>query len=80
MTLKTVTERDALKDLSKFLRDMYCWCDHSGSYTGDSVEVSRGTVKNVRRVIDAVLSGDVKVCDGYDSVYAQLCGMAGKHE
>ena len=72
--MKRVSERDALRDLSKFLRDMYCWCDYNGSYTGDSVEVSRKTICNLRRVVDAILSGEVKLCDGYDSVYAQLVG------
>lgn len=76
--MKQVSEREALKDLSKFLRDMYCWCDYSGSYTGFTVEVSRKTIRNLRRVVDAVLSGEVKLCDGYDSVYAQLHGGRGK--
>ena len=76
--MKQVSERDALRDLSKFLRDMYCWCDCNGSYTGDTVEVSRKTIRNLRRVVDAVLGGEVKVRDGYDSVYAQLCNEMGK--
>ena len=71
--MKQVSERDALRDLSRFLRDMYCWCDYDGSYTSDSVRVSRKTIRNLRRVVDAVLSGEVKLCDGYDSLYAQLC-------
>lgn len=76
--MKQVSKRDALRDLSKFLRDMYCWCDCNGSYTGDTVEVSRKTIRNLRRVVDAVrISGVVKVCDGYDSVYAQLNGDRG---
>jgi len=72
--MKQVSEREALKDLSKFLRDMYCWCDCNGSYTGDTVEVSRQTIRNIRRVVDAVLSGKVQLCDEYSSVYAQLDG------
>lgn len=71
--MKQVSERDALKDLSKYLRDMYCWCDHEGKYTGGTVEVSRKTIRKLRLVVDAVLSGEVKLADGYVSVYAQLC-------
>ena len=76
--MKQVSEREALRDLSKYLRDMYCWCDHAGSYTGDTVEVQRKTIRNLRRLVDAILSGDVKLRDGYDSAYAELCGQRGE--
>lgn len=70
--MKQVSERDALKDLSKYLRDMYYWCDADGSYTGESVSVSRKTIRNLRRLVGAILSGKVELADGYTSVYAQL--------
>ena len=76
--MKVVSERDALKDLSKYLRDMYCWCDHDGSYTGDTISVSRKKIRDIRRLVDAVLSGKVRLCDGYDSAYAQLCDERSK--
>lgn len=76
--MKQVSERDALRDLSKFLRDMYCWCDHNGSYTGDTICVSRKKIRDIRRLVDAVLSGKVRLCDGYDSAYAQLCDERSK--
>ena len=78
--MKTVSEHDALKDLSKFLRDMYCWCDQNGSYTTGMVSVSRKTVRNMRRLVDAILSGEIKLSDKYDSVYVQLCEEARKHD
>lgn len=76
--MKQVSEREALKDMSKYLRDMYCWCDQNGSYTTGMVSVSRDNIRNLRRLVDAILSGEVKLCDGYDSVYAQLCDKRGK--
>ena len=78
--MKTVSEREALRDLSKFLRDMYCWRDQDGRYDTDLVSVTRHTVKSMRRLIDAVLRDDIKVCDKYDSVYSQLCGEAKKRD
>lgn len=76
--MKQVTAREALRDLSKYLRDMYTWCDQNGSCTTDAVSVSRGKIRQLRRLVDAVLEADmrgenVKLCDRYDSVYAQLC-------
>lgn len=54
----TVNKREALTDLSRFLRDMYCWCDQDGSYTTGLVSVTRGTIKEMRRCVDAVLDAD----------------------
>lgn len=71
--MREVTTDEALRDLSKFLRDMYCWCDHAGSYTSGSVEVKRETIKAMRRLVDAIQSGKVKLGDGYATAYVQLC-------
>lgn len=76
--MKEITRRDALKGLSRFMRDMYCWCDQDGRYTTDMVSVSRKTVKAMRRLVDAVLDADahgtgVKVPDGNEDVFAALC-------
>lgn len=81
-----VSRRDALKDLSKYLRDMYLWCDVNGEYlvTG-TVSVSKGNVKTMRRVIDKVLEDDATGCgiripDDYDSVYSMLhANRGGNH-
>jgi len=75
--MRQVTAMDAMRDLNRFLRDMYCWCDHEGSYTSDVVSVSRDTVKRLRRVTDAVLDNvqngtPIHVKDGYSGVYEQL--------
>lgn len=48
--MKTVSERDALKDLSKFLRDMYCWCDHDASEVFDNIDI-----KNMKAIKDGFL-------------------------
>lgn len=79
--MRHVSKRDAMRDLSKYLNDMYCWCDVNGEYTTGLVSVSRETVKKLRQLMDAILEADandsvVFVSDGYDSVYAQLCGKA----
>ena len=79
--MRHVSKRDAMKDLSKYLNDMYYWCDVNGEYTTGMVSVSRDTVKKLRQLMDAILEADandsvVIVADGYDSVYAQLCGKA----
>lgn len=75
--MKEVEIREALKDLSKFMREVYCWCDQDGSYTTGMVSLSRGTVRSMRRLVDAVLEADskgekVKLMDGFDSAYMQL--------
>lgn len=75
--MKQVTTIEALRDLSRFLRDMYCWCDQNGSYTTGSISVGRGTVKDVRRCVDAIISNmqndvPIYVMDGCDGVYEQL--------
>ena len=70
--MKTVSEREALRGLNMFLRDMYCWCDVNGEFGTGMVSVSRKTVRKMRRLVDAILEGRVVLMDGYDSVYAQL--------
>lgn len=85
--MRHVSKRDAMRDLSKYLNDMYYWCDVNGEYFAKDghmtgmVSVSRDTVKKLRQLMDAILEADandsvVFVADGYDSVYAQLCGKA----
>ena len=70
-------KRDALKDVSRFLRDVYCWCDAEGGYSGP-ISITRGTVKAVRRCVDAVLAADamgsdvVRVEEPYDGTYEYL--------
>ena len=81
--MRQVTAMDAMRDLNKFLRDMYCWCDREGSYTGGTVEVTRGTIKLLRRVTDAILDNvqngtPIYVKDGCNGVYEQL--VLGSHE
>lgn len=75
--MRTATSLQALRDLSRFLRDMYCWCDHDGSYTSGTISVSRDTVKHVRRCVDAVVDHmqngtPINVMDGCNGVYEQL--------
>ena len=79
--MKEVTTDEALSDLSKYLRDVYCWCDADGSYTSGIISVSRYTVRMIRRCVDAIREAAssnamVKVPEGYDSVYERL--SAGK--
>lgn len=76
--MKKVTSVDALRDLSKFLRDMYCWCDHNGSHLTGTVSVSRDTIKQMRRCVDAIQDNTrngtpIYVMDGCDGVYEELC-------
>lgn len=74
--MKTVTRREALKGLSRFLRDMYTWCDVNGEYKG-TVSVSKGTVKRMRRLVDSVLEADASGADVRiigDDVVADLRG------
>ena len=75
--MKQVKATDALRDLSRFLREVYCWCDAEGNYCTETVSVSRDTIKQVRRCVDAVqdnLRNDtpINVKDGCDGVYEQL--------
>lgn len=75
--MKQVTATDALRDLSKFLREVYCWCDVNGNYCTETVSVSRDTIKHVRRCVDAVQDNmrngtPIYVMDGCDGVYEQL--------
>lgn len=82
MEFKEVTSREALTDLSKFLREVYVWCDVNGEYKG-TVSLSQGTVKGMRRLVDAVLEADasggkIRLMEGYDSVYAQLMDRGGR--
>lgn len=81
--MRQVTAMDAMRDLNKFLRDMYCWCDHEGSYTSGTISVTRDTIKLVRRVTDAVLDNvqngtPIYVKEGCSGVYEQL--VLGAHE
>jgi len=81
--MRQVTAMDAMRDLNKFLRDMYCWCDREGSYTGGTVEVTRDTIKQVRRVTDAILDNvqngtPIYVKDGCNGVYEQLVSERGR--
>lgn len=66
--MKTVTRREALKGLSRFLRDAYV-----------QDKVTRSQVKAMRRLIDAVLEADangtnVRIMG--DDVYGELVGHA----
>lgn len=75
--MKEVTTREVLRDLNKFMRDMYCWCDQDGLYTTGRVSVSRDTIKRIRRCIDVVLEasdgGKVKLDPSHETAYAYLC-------
>lgn len=76
--MRTVTSVDALRDLSRFLRDVYCWCDHNGNYLTGTVSVSRDTIRQMRRCVDAIQDNmrnntPIYVMDGCDGVYEQLC-------
>lgn len=76
--LKQVTSIDALKDLSRYLRDMYCWADQFGNYNTGIVSVTRKRVKSMRHVVDAVLDSlqngtPINVMDGSDGIYEDLC-------
>lgn len=71
----------ALRDLGRFMRDMYVWCDQNGDYTTGLVSVKRDTIKRMRRVLDAVLEADahggkVRVSDWYGDVYTMLTDTA----
>lgn len=89
--MKRVSERDALKDLSRFLRDMYCWKSNTPEWaagmigTDDEViGVTRHTIKAMRRCVDAVLDSmqngtPINVMDGYNGVYEQLVGQLGRN-
>lgn len=76
--MKQVTSIKALKDLSRYLRDMYCWSDQNGNYLTGVVSVSRKHVKSMRHVVDAVLDNlqngtPINVMDGSDGIYEELC-------
>lgn len=76
---------NALRDLGRFMRDMYVWCDQNGDYTTGMVSVSRDTIKRMRRVLDAVLEADVhggKVCvsDWHGDVYTMLTDTSARRK
>lgn len=89
--MKQVSERDALRDLSRFLRDMYCWESNTPDWAkgmtdkeDEPVAVTRHTVKAMRRCVDAVLDSmqngtPINVMDGYSGVYEQLVGQLGRN-
>ena len=63
--MKTVTRREALMGLSRFLRDAYTREGH----------LSRAEVKAMRRLVDAVLEADANGADVRiigDDVYEEL--------
>lgn len=73
-----MTQRDTLRDVSKYLTDMGQWCDQNGRHDTGMVSVSTESVNHVRRCIDLVLRAGshgamVEVPEGYSSIYAYLC-------
>ena len=75
-----VSKREAMRDVSKFLRDIYVWCDQDGRYDTGAVSCTRKTIKAIRRVMDSIIEADandtdIRVPEGYDSVYAMLRGQ-----
>ena len=86
--MKTVTSEQALRDLAKFMHDMYCWEANipdgwDGCKEDEPIAVTRHTVKAMRRVVDSALDNmrngtPIRVADGYDGVYEQLVGQLGR--
>lgn len=86
--MKTVTSERALRDLARFLRDMYCWEANipdgwDGCKDDEAIGVTRHTVKAMRRCVDAVLDNiqngtPIRVADGFNGVYEQLVGQLGR--
>jgi len=86
--LRTVTRIDALRDLSRFMRDMYCWEANipdgwDGCKEDEAIGVSRHTVKTMRRVVDAIIDNErngtpIRVPDGHDGVYEQMVAQLGR--
>lgn len=88
--MKQVTTIDALRDLSKFLRDMYCWESDTPDWAvgmtdkeDEPIAVTRHTVKAMRRCVDAVLDNmrngtPIRIVNDCNGVYEQLVGQLGR--
>lgn len=88
--MRQVTTVDALRDLSKFLRDMYCWESNTPDWAAgmtdkedEPIAVTRHTVKAMRRCVDAVLDNmrngtPIRIANDCDGVYEQLVGQLGR--
>ena len=85
---KVVDVTEALRGLSKFMRDMYCWEANipegwDGCKEDEAIGVTRHTVKAMRRVVDSALDSlqngtPVRVPDEHSGVYEQLVAQLGR--
>ena len=71
-------QRDALRDIGKYLTDMGTWCDQDGRYDRGMVSVSTESVNRLRHTVDLILRAGthgalVEVPNEYDTIYAYLC-------
>lgn len=86
--MKQVTATDALRDLSRFLREVYCWeaiipDGWDGCKEDEAIGISRHTVKAMRRVVDSALDSlqngtPIRVPDKHSGVYEQLIAQLGR--
>ena len=71
-------QRDALRDIGKYLTDMSAWCDQDGRFDRGMISVSTESVNRLRHTVDLILRAGthgalVEVPEGYSSIYAYLC-------
>lgn len=88
--MKTVTGAQALRDLARFLRDMYCWEAYipegwDGCKEDEAIGVTRHTIKAMRRVVDSALDSlqngtPIRVPDEHSGVYEQLVAQLGRRK
>lgn len=83
MEFTEVSSKEALVDLSKFLREVYTWCDVNGEYLKGTVSLSQDTVKKMRRLVDAIIEADstggkIRLMGEYGSVFDQLMDRSGR--
>lgn len=88
--MKTVTGERALRDLARFMRDMYCWESDTPNWAAGTIDkedepiaVTRHTVKAMRRCVDAVLDNmrngtPIRIANDCNGVYEQLVGQLGR--
>ena len=76
-------QRDALRDMGKYLTDMGSWCDQDGRFDRGMVSVPTDSVNRLRHTVDLILRAGthgalVEVPDGHSSIYAYLCDGNGR--
>ena len=81
--MQHVSQRDAMRDVSKYLSDMGKWCDQDGRYDRGMVNVSTDSINRLRNCVSLVLKAGshgalIEVPDGFTSVYAYLCNGGGR--